>query len=59
MKGLDVVGVALILFGVLWAVFFSPPQYESIGSYSIAELAPMIVGAIGLICVIAARFKKS
>lgn len=58
LKGLDIVGGALILMAILWAVFFPAPRYENIGSYSLAELFPMILGVTGFICVVVARTKK-
>jgi len=57
-KGLDAIGIALVLAGILWAVFFGSPRYAELGSYSIAQLAPIILGSIGVICVIAARFRS-
>jgi hypothetical protein len=57
-KGLDIVGIALILFAILWSVFFPAPRYSDIGSYSILQLLPIVVGIVGVLCVIVARIRR-
>lgn len=57
-RGLDVIGIALILFGILWLLFRPAPRYDGIGSYSIAELLPVLLGVIGVVCIVVARFKR-
>ncbi len=58
MKTLDVIGVTLLLFAILLAVMFPTPDLGSIGYYSIADLFPVIVGTVGVLCIIVARFDK-
>lgn len=57
LKGLDIVGGAMILLAILWAIFF-PVRHASLGSYSVAQLFPMILGLLGFACVVIARFRK-
>ncbi len=58
-KGLDVVGIMLILLTVVLILAFGRPQYDPVlGGYSLGELIPLLPALIGGFLVVVARFKK-
>lgn len=64
MKGLDIVGFALIALSVLLVLAFGISQSSGlagVGSgtgYTVKDLAPMLPGVLGFLLVIVARFVK-
>lgn len=57
-KGLDVVGIMLILISVVIILAFGPPQESPLGGYGLDQLAPLFPALLGCILVIIARFRK-
>ncbi|MDW7746565.1 hypothetical protein [Halomonas sp.] len=58
-KGLDVVGIMLMLASVVWIMAFGPPQEDPLlGGYGLDQLAPLLPAVIGFCLVILARFRK-
>ncbi len=58
-KGLDVMGIVLILLSVVLLLAFGQPQSDPVlGGYSPGELAPLLPALIGVCLVVVARFKK-
>lgn len=61
MKGMDIVGFALIAVSVVLVLSFgvSPSAGFAGGeSYSLRDLGPLLPGMAGLLLVVLARFKK-
>lgn len=58
-KGLDVVGIMLMLLTVVLIMAFGPPQEDPVlGGYGLDQLTPLLPALIGCCLVILARFRK-
>ncbi len=58
-KGLDIVGIMLILMSVVLILAFGSPQEDPVlGGYGLNQLAPLLPALIGCCLVILARFTK-
>jgi len=59
MKGLDIVGIALIVFSILIVLAFGAPRPDPVlGGYSIKDLMPVLPAFAGILMVVVARLKK-
>lgn len=59
MKGLDLVGFALLLLSFLLVFSIGVPRnVTGLGGYSLLDLVPLWPGLVGVICVVTARFTK-
>lgn len=59
MKGLDLVGFALLFLSFLLVIAIGVPRsITGLGGYSLNDLVPLWPALIGVICIIAARFTK-
>lgn len=57
MRGLDLVGFALIGLGVVLVLAFPLPLYPELGLYNILELSRPGVAVLGLLLVLIARLR--
>lgn len=58
LKGLDVVGIALLVFSLILVIAFPVTKRYSLGGYSLADLFPVLVGFIGIVLILLARLRK-
>lgn len=58
LKGLDIVGIALLVFSLILVIAFKVPVRQDLGHYSIADLFPILFGLVGIVLVLIARLRK-
>jgi hypothetical protein len=58
MRGLDLVGFALIGLGVVLVLAWPLPQYASFGYYSLADLSRPGPAVLGVLLILIARLRR-